>query len=1051
MSTKLQKVFLCLIAASLLVVTGTQAEPTYVGADACQACHSSTYGDVFQSGHPYKLNEVIDGVPPTYPFTEVTDVPDGLAWDSVTYVIGGYNWKARFLDLDGWIVTGEDVQWNFATEEWVAYHSENPRGTKPYDCGSCHTTGWVADSSVNHDDLSLHQDSLAGIWGTWTDPGVTCEGCHGPGSDHASAPSAANIGDVNTETCGQCHRRNDPDVIDVSGGLLKHHEQFEEILLLDAPHNDCMTCHDPHKSTVNDLGGITEVGATCGSGEAGCHEAVTLNPALEAHGEMACYSCHMPFTAKSATKSGEGVHLRGDMRGHRTRIAVTETVAADTMFTEDGSAVAGNFITLDFACLQCHNGTDAPQRDMAWAAATAKLVHAAAPQEGYAGADACQGCHSAIYDDVFQSGHPYKLNEVVEGTPPTYPFTEVLEVPQGLTWDSVSYVIGGYNWKARFLDLDGWIVTGTDVQWNFATEEWVAYHDENPRGTKPYNCGSCHTTGWVPDETPNHDNLSMHQDGLPGIWGTWSDPGVTCEGCHGPGAEHASGPSSENIGDVTTETCGQCHRRNDPDLIDVSGGLLKHHEQYEEILLNNAPHDDCMTCHDPHKSAANDLGGVTDLGSSCGSGDVGCHADVDINQQVDGHEELACYSCHMPFTAKSATKSGEGVHLRGDMRGHRTRIAVSETVAADTMFTESGTAVAGNFITLDFACLQCHNGTDATQQDMLWAASNALSMHDFTGPHITAVKDVPNDQGGRVIVSWDAAAGDVDVNELPKYSVWRALPQGAAKPSGMRTRVARIGQVEYTWGWLADLPALKLNSYYYVAKTLSDSTSATSGMQAFMVVAHSVDPDQFGLSDVALGYSVDNLAPIRPMLRPASSEAGKVALHWAPNPETDLQSYMVYRGEQANFATIGLDPIGVTRDTSFVDVNPLATPMYYVVAAADIHENVSAFSNEVSITPLAINAAIPDEFSLSQNAPNPFNPSTTIRFALPEAASVSLVIYNQSGQAVRSLLDENRPAGFHDIEWDAKDNNGSSVASGVYIYRLESNLGSEVRRMLLVR
>jgi len=995
-----------------------------------------------------------------YPAGDTVTVPNpwaGATWDSVTYMIGGFGWKARFLDADGWIVTGDEVQYNLATQGWVGYHSDEDRGTKPYDCGTCHTTGWQPDTSLNHDDLSLHQDSLAGIWGTWSETGVRCEACHGPGSDHIVSASAADIELADTETCGVCHSRGDVNVVDVSGGLIKHHEQYEEILLNVAPHNDCQTCHDPHTSTINDLGGIMEIGSSCGSGEVGCHSEVTLNPVLAAHGEMPCYSCHMPYTTKSATSTGEGVHLKGDLRGHRVRIAISEQVAADTMFNEAGTALAGDFVTLDFACLQCHNGVDAPQRDMAWAAASAPLVHAAAPQDGYVGASTCRACHSGIYDEVFQSGHPYKLNEVVAGTPPSYPFVggRLLSVvpgtPAPTTWDSVSYVIGGYHWKARFLDLEGWIITGDEVQYNFATDAWSGYHADEARGTKPYNCGACHTTGWVPDESPNHDNLSMHQDGLPGIWGTWSETGITCEGCHGPGAEHASGPSRANIGHPTTETCGTCHSRGDVNVVDVSGGLIKHHEQYEEILLNSAPHDDCQTCHNPHRSVVNDLGGVTDIGASCGAAEGGCHGDVTVNTHVAGHDALECFDCHMPFTAKSATSTGAGVYLKGDLRGHRVRIAVTDLAAADTMFNAEGTALAGDFVTLDFACLQCHNGVDASQQDLGWAAANAESMHEFVGPQITAVRDIPEDQGGRVAIAWNAAPMDGDVNVLPNYSVWRALPEGAAKPASGRYRVARSGGVEYTWGWLADVPALRLSSYYYVARTLFDSSATTDGVHTFMVVAHSADPNEFGMSDVASGYSVDNLAPIAPNLRPAAYEAGKVALNWAPNRESDLATYLVYRGDQPNFAIPGMDPLATTRDTMFVDDNPLTVAAYYVVVAQDIHDNVSLFSNQVDVIPVGIGSAIPEEFALFQNAPNPFNPTTTIRFALPEATQVRLVIYTQSGQVVRTLLDGEVSAGYRDVVWNATDDNGAHVASGVYIYRLESSLGTQVRRMLLVR
>jgi hypothetical protein len=76
---------------------------------------------------------------------------------------------------------------------------------------------------------------------------------------------------------------------------------------------------------------------------------------------------------------------------------------------------------------------------------------------------------------------------------------------------------------------------------------------------------------------------------------------------------------------------------------------------------------------------------------------------------------------------------------------------------------------------------------------------------------------------------------------------------------------------------------------------------------------------------------------------------------------------------------------------------------------------------------------------LNQNYPNPFNPSTTISFSLPENSSVELDIYNIKGQKVRSLLDDQRDKGSYSIVWNGKNDNGNSVSSGIYFYKLEAN------------
>jgi subtilisin family serine protease len=81
---------------------------------------------------------------------------------------------------------------------------------------------------------------------------------------------------------------------------------------------------------------------------------------------------------------------------------------------------------------------------------------------------------------------------------------------------------------------------------------------------------------------------------------------------------------------------------------------------------------------------------------------------------------------------------------------------------------------------------------------------------------------------------------------------------------------------------------------------------------------------------------------------------------------------------------------------------------------------------------------LPGAFALEQNYPNPFNPSTTIRYALPSAGPVRLTIYSILGERVRTLVDaEAREAGYHEAVWNGTDDGGRSVASGVYIYRMD--------------
>ncbi len=94
---------------------------------------------------------------------------------------------------------------------------------------------------------------------------------------------------------------------------------------------------------------------------------------------------------------------------------------------------------------------------------------------------------------------------------------------------------------------------------------------------------------------------------------------------------------------------------------------------------------------------------------------------------------------------------------------------------------------------------------------------------------------------------------------------------------------------------------------------------------------------------------------------------------------------------------------------------------------------------------------IPQSYELSQNYPNPFNPSTVILYDLEQAGHVTIIIYNIQGQAVRTLLDADRPAGSYRISWDGRNNNGEPVANGIYLYRMIVGDFSANRKMLLLK
>ena len=332
------------------------------------------------------------------------------------------------------------------------------------------------------------------------------------------------------------------------------------------------------------------------------------------------------------------------------------------------------------------------------------------PAEGggvaeYIGSQTCAGCHKDIYDAFMKTGHAWKLNSVVDGQPPVYPFTEVPSPPEGYTWNDISYIIGGYNWKARFINQDGYIITdkpGAVVsdttylnQYNLANENlgkeagWVTY--KSGTAELKYDCGSCHTTGYSPQG---------NQDDKPGLVGTWAEPGIRCEACHGPGSQHATNPRGVRLlVERDPELCGKCHIRGAVESVNAKDGFIEHHEQYEEMYQSKHITLGCVLCHNPHLGVVQlRQAGEATTRTTCEN----CHFKEAQFQDSAVHPNVAtCIDCHMPRVTKSAW--GDPAKFTGDIRTHLMAIDPNQI----EQFSEDGSTALSQ-IGLNFACRSCH-------------------------------------------------------------------------------------------------------------------------------------------------------------------------------------------------------------------------------------------------------------------------------------------------------------------------------------------------------
>ena len=126
------------------------------------------------------------------------------------------------------------------------------------------------------------------------------------------------------------------------------------------------------------------------------------------------------------------------------------------------------------------------------------------------------------------------------------------------------------------------------------------------------------------------------------------------------------------------------------------------------------------------------------------------------------------------------------------------------------------------------------------------------------------------------------------------------------------------------------------------------------------------------------------------------------------------------------FATDGIDTVRITGDDRVLFVNR--------------YEYLSTEGE-----------GIPTEFALHDNYPNPFNPTTTLRFDLPEVSDITVTIFNMLGQKVRTFNMNNTPAGYHSIKWNATNNFGDPVGAGVYLYQLRAGNFVKTKKMILLK
>lgn len=253
---------------------------------------------------------------------------------------------------------------------------------------------------------------------------------------------------------------------------------------------------------------------------------------------------------------------------------------------------------------------------------------------------------------------------------------------------------------------------------------------------------------------------------------------------------------------------------------------------------------------------------------------------------------------------------------------------------------------------------------------------------------------------------------------------------------------------------IAQLKWLVLNSAASAIITIDNVASGflTAGRFDNLRNCPSANATNFATGNLLSDDSQTNSTPLPVELAnfTASVIKNNVMLNWLTATELNNKGFSIERSKSNNGEVVwseikfmnGAGTSSTQNNYSHEDRNLVTAKYKYRLKQVDFNGNYKYYNlqNDVEI-------GIPTKFELSQNYPNPFNPSTKINFALPTDTKVILKVYDITGREVAILINnENRPAGYYSMDFD-----GKSMASGFYIYRIQTEKNIETKKMVLVK
>lgn len=228
---------------------------------------------------------------------------------------------------------------------------------------------------------------------------------------------------------------------------------------------------------------------------------------------------------------------------------------------------------------------------------------------------------------------------------------------------------------------------------------------------------------------------------------------------------------------------------------------------------------------------------------------------------------------------------------------------------------------------------------------------------------------------------------------------------------------------------------------------------------ASVSVSTSADNSEGATQDLSVDFSVTWDVPVPAELADFGGSVtpqSEVVLAWAVPSQSNNLGWEVFRSvdnesfDRVGDMVTGDGTLNELRTYEFLDQElPTADFVYYYLRQVDF-DGSAARSQTIEVT-LASVQVLPTVMSLAQNFPNPFNPETTIRFDIATEASVSVRIFDITGQLIRTLVSDSRAAGSYTELWDGRTDAGVRVGSGVYFYELKAGSFSSMKKMTFVQ